>query len=92
MAVTMLAHRIDDKKQLAELTFGERDKLASEVCILMGTTRTMIRKVYTEKQLREFRRVSVNIITDIKNRRLIKNFLTDCIDGAKGSNIDVLFH
>lgn len=92
MVYVIVAHRINDKSFIGDLTFGERDPLADEFCKLMGITRTTIRKVYNEKQLIDICKYIPETITERNDRKMIKEFLTVCIEDAKGSNIDILFH
>lgn len=92
MVYVIVANRIKDKSFIGDLTFGERDPLADEFCKLMGVTRTTIRKVYTEKQLVDIWKQVASIVSDPKDKKMIKEFLSACIEDSKGSNVDILFH
>jgi hypothetical protein len=49
----------------------------------------MVRKIYTPDDLKQIRRMAVNVATIPEDRREIKRFLTECINNADGKNIDI---
>lgn len=91
MAYIVQAYKILTKKEISCITFGFYHPTAQDFLRLMGVSKAAVRKVYTQAELKQIRKNCVNFIPDIEQRRDIKQFLTQCIDAADDSNIDIWF-
>jgi len=75
--------------QVATIQFKDGSTIAAAFFELMKLKRSMVRKIYTPDDLKQIRRMAVNVATIPEDRREIKRFLTECINNADGKNIDI---